>query len=138
MAYKSLEIKGLSQRMWCTNRLYGIRTPTFMAYAPPLLCHMNRFYWGWGVVFNLLIFWPQRKTFQAGGGYKNPIKIRKAISTTEIFPPWTPFFFGKEKFCTGAGRCMPFFFFPVRYVKTLFSEQLDAKISAQILGAFFF
>ena len=44
-----LQIKGLSQRMWCTNRLlwhtnsdfYGIRTP-------PLLCHMNRFYWGWG------------------------------------------------------------------------------------------
>ena len=25
-----------------------------MAYEPPLLCHMNRFYWGWGVVFNLL------------------------------------------------------------------------------------
>ena len=26
-----------------------------MAYEPPLLCRMNRFYWGWGVVFNLLI-----------------------------------------------------------------------------------
>ena len=48
MAYKSLEIKGLSQRMWCTNRLlwrtnsdfYGIQTPRFMAY--------EQFYWGWG------------------------------------------------------------------------------------------
>ena len=54
MAYKSLEIKGFSQIMWCTNRLlwrtnsdfYGIRTPPFMAYEPFLL--------GVGVVFNLL------------------------------------------------------------------------------------
>ena len=38
---------------------------------------------------------------------KNPIKPRKTIATTEIFPLWTPFFFlRKEKFCTGAGRCM--------------------------------
>ena len=37
---------------------------------------------------------------------QKPIKTRKAISTTEIFPLWTPFFFCKEKFCTGAGRCM--------------------------------
>ena len=42
MAYKSFEIKGLSQRIWCTNRLlwhtnsnfYGIRTPTVMPYEP--------------------------------------------------------------------------------------------------------
>ena len=55
MAYKSLEMKGLSQRMWCTNRLlwhtnsdfYAIRTPPpFMPYEPFLL--------GVGVVFNLL------------------------------------------------------------------------------------
>ena len=53
MAYTSLEIKGLSQRMWCTNRLlwhtnsdfYGIRTPTFTPYEPFLL--------GVGVVFNI-------------------------------------------------------------------------------------
>ena len=58
MAYKSLEMKGLSQRTWCTNRLlwhtnsdfYGIRTPTFMPYEPFLL--------GVGVVFNLLRFEP--------------------------------------------------------------------------------
>ena len=31
------------------------------------------------------LFWPQRKTFQVGGGYKNPMKTRKTISTTEIF-----------------------------------------------------
>ena len=37
-------------------------------------------------------FWPQRKTVQAGGGYKSPIKTRKAISTAEIFPLWTHFF----------------------------------------------
>ena len=26
----------------------GVQTPTLMAYEPRLLCHMNRFYWGWG------------------------------------------------------------------------------------------
>ena len=51
------------------------------------------------------LFWRQRQTFQTGSGYKRPIKTRKAISTTEIFPLWTPFFC-KEKFCTRAGRCM--------------------------------
>ena len=56
------------------------------------------------------LFWPQRKTFQAGGGYKNPIKTRKTISTTEIFPLWTPFFLQRRKFCAGAGRCMLSFF----------------------------
>ena len=35
-------------------------------------------------------FWPQRKTFQAGGGYKN------TISTTEIFP-LCPLFFSARK-----------------------------------------
>ena len=34
---------------------YGIRTPTFMAYGPPLLRHMNRFYWGWG--WSLICWW---------------------------------------------------------------------------------
>ena len=33
---------------------------------------------------------PQRQTFQAGGRYKNPIKTREAISTTEIFPHFFP------------------------------------------------
>ena len=42
------------------------------------------------------LFWPRRKPFQAGGGYKNPIKTRKTISTTEIFPLWTPFFSAKK------------------------------------------
>ena len=56
------------------------------------------------------LFWLQRKTFQTGGRYKNPIKTRKTISTTKIFPLWHPFLFRKEKFCTGAGRCA--FFFP--------------------------
>ena len=42
-------------------------------------------------------FWPLRKPFQAGGGYKNPIKTRKTISTTEIFPLWTPFIFSAKK-----------------------------------------
>ena len=38
------------------------------------------------------LFWPQRKTFKVGGGYKIPVKTRKNISTTEIFPRWPPFF----------------------------------------------
>ena len=56
---------------------------------------------------NLLesLFWPQKKTFQAGGRYSNPIKTKKAISTTEIFL-CAPILFGKEKFLTGTGRCM--------------------------------
>ena len=41
------------------------------------------------------IFWrtflASKRTFQAGGGYKSPIKTSKAISTTEIFPLWPPF-----------------------------------------------
>ena len=49
---KSLEIKGLSQRIWCTNRLlwhsrsdfYRIRTPTFYPYEPLLLG------WGWSSI----------------------------------------------------------------------------------------
>ena len=47
MAYKSLEIKGLSQRMWCTNRLLRHTNSDFYGVRTPLLCHMNRFYWGW-------------------------------------------------------------------------------------------
>ena len=27
--------------------------PTSVACDPPLLCHMNRFYGGWGLVFNI-------------------------------------------------------------------------------------
>ena len=42
------------------------------------------------------LFWSQRKTFQACGGYKNPIKTRKTISTTEICPLWTTFFSAKR------------------------------------------
>ena len=55
------------------------------------------------------LFWLQRKAFQAGGGYKKPIKTRKTISTTENFPLWAPFLL-QRKFCTGAGRCMVSFF----------------------------
>ena len=55
--------------------------------------HRKKIFWG--------TFWPQRKTFQVGGGYENPMKTKKAISTTEIFPLWPPLFFGKEEFCTG-------------------------------------
>ena len=51
-------------------------------------------------------FSPQRRTFQAGGRYKNPIKTKQTVSTTEIFPLWPPILAGKERFLTGAGRCM--------------------------------
>ena len=37
-----------------------------------------------------------KKTFQAGGRYKNPIKTREAISTTEILPLWPPFLRKRE------------------------------------------
>ena len=88
MAYKSLETKGLSQRMWCTNRLlrhmnsdfYGIRTPAFMPYEPFLL--------GVGVVFNLLNFWvfldfpSDRSTFSnlVGAHYNTAIAGKRAES----------------------------------------------------------
>ena len=50
-------MKGLSQRMWCTNwhlwhtnsDFYGLRTPTFTPYEP--------FFLGVGVVFNILTNW---------------------------------------------------------------------------------
>ena len=41
------------------------------------------------------LFWQQKKTFQAGGRYKNPIKTRETISTTEIFPLWPPLLVSK-------------------------------------------
>ena len=51
------------------------------------------------------LFSPQRKTFQTGGRYKNPIKPGKPyLPPKYILCP--PFFSGKEKFLTGAGRCM--------------------------------
>ena len=43
------------------------------------------------------LFWPQRETFQAGGGYENRMKTRKTISTTEIFPLRAPNFFSAKK-----------------------------------------
>ena len=57
------------------------------------------------------LFWPQRKTFQIGGGYRNPMKTRKAIPTTEIFPLWPPFFFRQRKVLHWS-RAVYAFFFP--------------------------
>ena len=54
MAYKSLEIKGLSQRMWCTNRLLWHTNSDFYGIRTRLLCHMKPFLLGVGRVFNLL------------------------------------------------------------------------------------
>ena len=50
--------------------------------------HRKKIFWG--------TFLASKKTFQASGGYKNPIKTRKTISTTEIFPLWTPFFLQRK------------------------------------------
>ena len=56
-------------------------------------------------------FWPQRKTFQAGGGYKNPIKTRKAtIHPPKSFPLWTPLFLQKEKVLHWSRAVFGFFF----------------------------
>ena len=57
------------------------------------------------------LFWPQRKTFQVGGGYKNPMETRKTISTTEIFPLWPPFF--RQRKVLHWSRVVNAFFFPV-------------------------
>ena len=43
-------------------------------------------------------FLASKKTFQASGGYKNPVRTRKTISTTEIFPLWPPLFSAKKSF----------------------------------------
>ena len=43
---------GQNQGISTENMAYG--PPKYGMRTPPLLCHMNRFYWG-GVVFNLLI-----------------------------------------------------------------------------------
>ena len=69
------------------------------------------------------IFWgtflASKKNFPGRWWIQKPDETRKTISTTKIFPLWPPFFFGKEKFCTGAGRCMLSFFPAVanRYVQ---------------------
>ena len=79
---KSLEIKGLSQRMWCTNRLvwhtnfdlYGIRTSTFMAYEPPLKGFMpyEPFllgWWGWSLICWLFAPWREAALLETTWGY---------------------------------------------------------------------
>ena len=53
---------------------------------------------------------PQRKPFQAGGGYKNPMKTRKTISTTEIFPLWPPLC--RQREVLHWSRAVHAFFFP--------------------------
>ena len=52
------------------------------------------------------LFWPQRKAFQASGGYKNPIKNQENHIHHRKLSSVDPILFCKEKFCTGAGRCM--------------------------------
>ena len=83
MTWKSLEIKGLSQRMWCTNRLlwhmncdfYSIRIPTFTLYEP--------FYCGCGVVFNMLSLTSTGRTGQL------PCPRLQRQSAMAAFPPWS-------------------------------------------------
>ena len=72
------------------------------------------------------LFWPQTRTFWAGGGYKNPIQTRKTISTTEIFHQWAPIFFGKEKFLHWS-RAVYAFFFPSS-VEIVAARDLGAQI----------
>ena len=67
------------------------------------------------------LFWPQRKTFQAGGGYKNLIKTTKTISTTEIFPLWTSFFSAKKSSALEQGGVR--FLFPSFVPKVLVNIQ---------------
>ena len=59
------------------------------------------------------LFWSQRKNFQMSGGYKIPMKTRRTISTTEIFPLWTPFFSGKKSSALEQGGVC--FLFPSVY-----------------------
>ena len=68
------------------------------------------------------LFWPQRKTFQAGGGYKNPIKTRKD-HTTEIFPLWTPFFSAKKSSALEQGGV--WFLFPSKMERLKISGKIS-------------
>ena len=52
------------------------------------------------------LFWPKRKTSQASGGYKNPITNQENHIYHRNHSSVAPIVFGKEKFFTGAGRCM--------------------------------
>ena len=86
------------------------------------------------------IFWrtflASRKTFQAGGGYKNPIKTRKTISTTEIFPLWTPFF--RQKKVLHWSRAVYAFFFPgtcsTKVRKSEWKQLLSPNVLQKMLG----
>ena len=69
------------------------------------------------------LFWTKRKTFQAGGGYKNPINTRKTISTTEIFPLWPPFF--RQRKVLHSSRAVYAFFFPAVGVAKLANKFLN-------------
>ena len=52
------------------------------------------------------LFWPQRITFQVGGGYQKPYENQEKHIYHRNLSSVAPIFFGKEKFFTGAGRCM--------------------------------
>ena len=78
------------------------------------------------------LFWPQRKTFQAGGGYKNPIKSGKPYPPPKSFL-CGPHFFCKEKFCTGAGRCMVSFFFQIHACKLHFRSNFSCAVTPCII-----
>ena len=76
--------------------------------------------------------WPQRKTFQAGG-YKNPIKTKKTISTTEIFALWPSFF--RQRKVPHWSRAVYAFFFPacndVSFCPTSFSRNSWSNLGPQ-------
>ena len=58
------------------------------------------------------LFWPQRKTFQAGGGYKNPIQTRKNHIYHRNLSSVAPIFFRQGKVLHWS-RAVYAFFFPV-------------------------
>ena len=84
------------------------------------------------------LFWPQRKTFQAGGGYKNSIKTRKP------YPPLKSFLCGPHFFLQRKvlhwSRAVYGFFFPgflllFKEARRLPTQLLRAALALAVEGA---
>ena len=83
-------------------------------------------------------FWPQRKTFQAGGGYDNPIKTRKPYPPLKSFPCGPHFFLQREVLSRWSrGRCMVPFFPEFTRTNTIVSGNNCPINSSNLFGCSF-
>ena len=73
------------------------------------------------------------KHSRSGGGYKIPMKTRKTISTTEIFPLWPPFLSAKKSSALEQGGVCSLFF-PVFGVNHFLNNEQEPETNRHILS----